>query len=74
MPLRYAVETCPNSPTVLHMKLNEAADNGGRVLNVIWQPEHDVFDYQADYDPRMRVEAGYIIIMEYFEEDPVNER
>lgn len=41
MPLRYAVETCPNNPTVLHMKLNEAADNGGRVLNVIWQQEHE---------------------------------
>ncbi|RWM06976.1 MAG: hypothetical protein E5X80_08285 [Mesorhizobium sp.] len=70
MPLRYAVETCPNNATVLHMKLNEAADNGGRVLNVIWQPEHDAIDHQTDYDPRTRVEAGYVIILEYFEAEP----
>ncbi|WP_278047687.1 hypothetical protein [Mesorhizobium sp. WSM4935] len=52
------------------MKLNEAADNGGRVLNVIWQPEHDAIDHQTDYDPRMRVDAGYVIILEYFEPEP----
>lgn len=35
MPLRYAVEMCPDNPATLHLKLNEAADNGGRVVNVI---------------------------------------
>ncbi|BCM19185.1 hypothetical protein [Mesorhizobium sp. J8] len=74
MPLRYAVETCPNNPTVLHMKLNEAAENGGRVVNVIWQPEHDVIMRDATQDPRMPVEAGYVIILEYFEQDLANER
>ncbi|RWN01006.1 MAG: hypothetical protein EOR86_03890 [Mesorhizobium sp.] len=70
MPLRYAVETCPNNPTVLHMKLNEAADNGGRVVNVIWQQEHESINHETDYDPRMKVDAGYVIILEYFEPEP----
>lgn len=74
MPLRYAVETCPNNAMVLHMKLNEATENGGRVVNVIWQPEHDVIMRDATHDPRMPVEAGYVIILEYFEQDPANER
>ncbi|QND57827.1 hypothetical protein [Mesorhizobium huakuii] len=49
------------------MKLNEAADNGGRVVNVIWQPEREVINREYHDDVRLPVLAGYIIILEYFE-------
>ncbi|WP_192183281.1 hypothetical protein [Mesorhizobium amorphae] len=70
MPLRYAVETCPDDATVLHLKLNEAVDNGGRVVNVIWQPEHEVVDRSTYDDVRIKVDAAYVIILEYFEAEP----
>ncbi|OBQ96266.1 hypothetical protein [Mesorhizobium sp. AA23] len=74
MPTRYSIETCPDDAKVLHMKLNEAADNGGRVVNVMWQPEHEVTNREFPDDLKISVESGYIIILEYFEPDPTNER
>ncbi len=70
MPLRYAVEPCPNDAKALHLKLNEAADNGGRVVNVMWQPEHEVVDRSTCDDVRIKVDPGYVIILEYFEAEP----
>lgn len=47
--------------------LNEVAENGGRVLNATWQPKHHAIDHRPDYDPRVRVETGYVSNLEYFE-------
>ncbi|AZO15096.1 hypothetical protein EJ069_10355 [Mesorhizobium sp. M2A.F.Ca.ET.043.05.1.1] len=75
MGTRYSIEACPDDATVLHMKLNEAADNGGRVVNVIWQPEREVVTSREFADDfKVMVESGYIIILEYFEQDMKNER
>jgi hypothetical protein len=67
MPLRYAVETCPDDASVLHLKLNEIADTGGRVLNVIWQPEREVVNREFVDDVGLQALAGYVIVSEYFE-------
>ncbi|SFP86750.1 hypothetical protein SAMN03159463_05027 [Mesorhizobium sp. NFR06] len=67
MPLRYGVETCPDDASILHLKLSEIADNGGRVLNVIWQPEREVINREHMDEVRLPVPAGYVIISEYFE-------
>ncbi|RWD20754.1 MAG: hypothetical protein EOS57_08185 [Mesorhizobium sp.] len=46
MPLRYAVECALTIQRRSTLKLNEAADNGGRVVKVIWQPERELTDME----------------------------
>lgn len=65
MPLRYAVETCIDDPTALHVLLNDAVESNGRALNVMWLPGREL---PADENGFIhRLSGGYVIVLEYFE-------
>ncbi|AZO68635.1 MULTISPECIES: hypothetical protein [unclassified Mesorhizobium] len=57
MAQRIAVETCPDSVEGLRQLLGRLAENGHRIINVIWHP--------AATNPDDSAPAQYVIISEY---------
>lgn len=57
----HAVDMVRDDPVLLRDKLDEIAEGGGRIINVIWQPARRVTLGDAETNPP----SGYIVISEY---------
>lgn len=67
MTRRYAVDTCRDDAGSLRDRLHEIAEGGGRVVNVIWQPERTVEHVEVPSGSANigKVKSGYVIVSEY---------
>lgn len=58
---RYAVDTVKDDAGSLRDRLHEIAQENGKVISVIWQPER----HTSDQGDRMKWSSGYVIVSEY---------
>jgi hypothetical protein len=58
---RYSVTTTDDDPAILQNRLREIAEEGGRVINVTWQPSRTV----NIGGNTASVFSGYTVVSEY---------
>lgn len=56
--MRYAVDMAKDDPGLLRDRLGQIAEEGGRVISIIWQPARVSIELGA-------LPAGYVIVSEH---------
>jgi hypothetical protein len=59
---KYGVDECEDDIDKLRRCLDRIAEEGGRIVTVVWQPSRNV---QDDPGTTMPVQSGYIVVYEH---------